>query len=217
MGKPRVYFPLMADITERKCVVVGGGAVGWRKAAALLECGASVTVVAPDAVPELEAAAAGGTVTWLRRPFASGDLDGAALAFAATNDAEANRYVRQEAALAGVWLNAAYDAEQGDFIVPSILRRGKLVMAVTTGGASPKLARRIAGDWAGAYGPEYESYVNMLEQLRRCILASDASAERKQACLADLLNTDLMERLRAGESEERAAASVWERLQETLF
>lgn len=216
MNGHRAYYPIMADIRERECVVVGGGAVGWRKAASLLECGASVVVVSPDGVPALASAAAAGMLVWHRRAFRPGDLAKATLAFAATNDKATNAAVRDEAKRLGVWLNAAYDAEQGDFVVPSSVRRGRLLLTVTTGGASPKLARRIAGTWSKTYGPEYADYVELLERLRRYILDSGAEEERKLACLGQLLEMDMLERLRDGEPADevwkQATAALADRL-----
>jgi precorrin-2 dehydrogenase/sirohydrochlorin ferrochelatase len=192
---------MMADITACKCVVIGGGAVGWRKACVLLECGAHVVVVSPEGVPQLAAAASEGRLIWERRAFETDDLSGALLVFAATNDLAVNALVRAEAKRLGVWMNAAYDAEQGDFIVPSALRRGSMLMTVTTGGASPALARRIAGEWESWYGPEYADYVDILGRLRHFILASCAADPVKRRCLSELLGMNVLERLQSGEAE----------------
>jgi len=215
MNDTQELYPIMARLSGKTCVVVGGGPVGWRKAAGLLACGARTVVVAPDAVPALGAAARDGRLVWHRRAFAPGDLAGAALAFAATDDAATNALVRAEAAREGVWLNAAYEAGEGDFVVPSAVRRGKLVLAATTGGASPLLARRIAAEWEETYGAEYAAYVELLERLRRDVQASGAEAGRKLAALGRLLDAGALERLRAGEPPEvveadcRAMVAGW--------
>jgi len=214
-GHP-TYYPIMADVSGATCVVVGGGLIGWRKIAGLLECGAHVVVVSPNGVPALEDAAAEGKLVWHRRPFRPGDLKGAALAFAATNDKAANAAVREDAKREGVWLNAAYGADEGDFLVPSVVRRGRLTMAVTTGGASPKLARRIAGEWEKTYGPEYAAYTEMLDRLRAYVLSSDADADRKRQALGALLETDALDRLRAGAAAASVEAECRGRLQSML-
>lgn len=213
MSDAIVYYPLMADLTGKRCVVVGGGAVGWRRASSLLDCGADVTVIAPEGGPELREAAGAGRIAWIPRGFREGDLDGAALVFAAADDAAANELVRRESQRLGVWMNAAYEAGAGDFIVPSVVRRGRLVMSVTTGGASPALARRIADDWSEAYGAEYEAYMNVLWTLRQRVLASGADDARKRACLAEALRLDLSDRLRRGEPAEDVTDSAWALLQ----
>ncbi len=201
-GGPPKYYPIMADVTDAACVVVGGGPVAWRKIAGLVDCGARVVVVSPDGVPELETAAAIGAVVWHRRRYRSGDLAGAALAFAATNDAAVNAAVREEARREGVLLNAAYDADQGNFLVPSVVRRGRLVLAVSTSGSSPKLARRIAAELERTYGPEYGPYTELLERLRAFALASGADEERRLRALGALLETNALERLGGGASLE---------------
>ncbi|WP_309120351.1 NAD(P)-dependent oxidoreductase [Paenibacillus sp.] len=216
MDKHPKYYPIMADVTDATCVVVGGGPIGWRKIAGLLDCGARVVVVSPDGVPALEAAERDGKLVWHRRRFRPGDLAGAALAFAATNDEGANAAVREEARREGVLLNAAYGADQGDFLVPSVVRRGRLVLAVATGGASPKLARRIAREWERTYGPEYEAYTEMLDRLRSRALSSEADAERKLLALGELLETDALERLRAGASPAEVEADCMKLLQSKL-
>ncbi|HZG87073.1 precorrin-2 dehydrogenase/sirohydrochlorin ferrochelatase family protein [Paenibacillus sp.] len=200
MNETQGLYPMMARLDGKTCVVVGGGPVGWRKAAGLLACGARTIVVAPHAVPALAEAARDGRLVWHRRAFAPGDLAGAALAFAATDDAATNALVRAEASREGVWLNAAYEAGEGDFVVPSAVRRGKLLLAATTSGASPLLARRIASEWEETYGAEYAAYVELLERLRRAVQASGADPGRKAAALGRLLDAGALERLRAGES-----------------
>jgi len=199
-GQPPAYYPILADVSDMTCVVVGGGPVAWRKIAGLLECGARVVVVAPDGVPALEAAAGSGALVWHRRRFRPGDLAGASLAFAATNDAAANAAVREEARREGALFNAAYGADQGSFLVPSVVRRGRLILTASTSGASPLLARRIAAEWERTYGPEYAAYTELLERLRAFVLSSGADEERKRLALGALLDTDALERLRAGAS-----------------
>jgi precorrin-2 dehydrogenase / sirohydrochlorin ferrochelatase len=148
-----VLYPLFMDVSGSRCVVVGGGGVASRKVRGLLESGARVVVVSPEVSPEIE----GMDVTVERRPFRPGDLAGAALAFAATDRREVNAAVAREARENGVPVNVADRPAEGDFALPSVLRRGGLQVAVSTGGASPTLAREIraamepsfAAEWAG--------------------------------------------------------------------
>jgi siroheme synthase-like protein len=148
-----VLYPLFMDVSGSRCVVVGGGGVASRKARGLLESGARVVVVSPEVEPEIEAM----DVTVERRPYRPGDLAGAALAFAATDRREVNAAVAREAKKRGIPVNVADRPAEGDFALPSVLRRGGLQVAVSTGGASPTLAREIraameplfAAEWAG--------------------------------------------------------------------
>lgn len=212
----RKWYPIMLDIAGQPCVVVGGGPVGFRRASGLAECGALVTVISPDGVPELAAAAERRELAWCRRRYRAGDLSGARLAFAATGDAAVNAAVREEGKRLGIWVNSADDAEKGDFAVPSVVRRGRLVMAVTTGGAAPLLARRIAAAWREEYGEEYAAYADMLARLRRRILMSGAAAEVKRECLAELAAEEIPRRLRGGEPAEALEAELARRLAERI-
>jgi precorrin-2 dehydrogenase/sirohydrochlorin ferrochelatase len=143
--------------------VVGGGAVARRKARKLLQAGAEVVVISPEVLPELE----GMGVEVRHRPYEYGDLEGADLAFAATDSREVNAAVAREAGERGVRINVADRPSEGDFAVPATLRRGGLQVAVSTGGASPTLARRIRNELEEVFGPEWASVVAELETVRR--------------------------------------------------
>jgi precorrin-2 dehydrogenase/sirohydrochlorin ferrochelatase len=144
-------------------VVVGGGAVAVRKARKLLQAGAEVVVVSPEILPELEDMGVEVHV----RPYEDGDLEGADLAFAATDRREVNAAVAREARARGIRINVADRPTEGDFAVPSRLLRGGLQVAVSTGGASPTLARRIRNELEDVFGPEWAGVVEELEEVRR--------------------------------------------------
>jgi precorrin-2 dehydrogenase / sirohydrochlorin ferrochelatase len=144
-------------------VVVGGGAVATRKVGKLLQAGADVVVISPEVLPDL----AGMDVEILHRTYEYGDLEGANLAFTATDSREVNAAVALEARERGVPVNVADRPWEGDFAVPSTLRRGGLQVAVSTGGASPSLARRIRGELEEAFGPEWAAVVEEFDTARR--------------------------------------------------
>jgi precorrin-2 dehydrogenase/sirohydrochlorin ferrochelatase len=137
--------------------------VATRKVAKLFRSGAGVVVVSPEVSPEL----AGMVAEIHRRPYEYGDLEGAHLAFAATNSREVNAAVAGEAKERGIPVNVADRPSEGDFAVPSTLRRGGLQVAVSTGGASPTLARRIRGELEEAFGPEWADVVEEFDTARR--------------------------------------------------
>ena len=143
-------------------MVVGGGAVATRKVGKLLQAGAGVVVVSPEVRPEL----AGTGVEIQRRPYTYGDLAGAYLAFTATGSREVNAAVAAEAKERGVPINVADRPSEGDFAVPSTLRRGALQVAVSTGGASPTLARRIRSDLEEIFDPAWAYVVKELDIVR---------------------------------------------------
>lgn len=134
-------YPVFLRLNGRRCVVVGGGAVATRKVGALVRDGADVTVVAPEIAPEIEALAESGGLQIVRRPFEPDDLNGALLAFAATDSPSINRLVAQQAGALGVLVNVADDPASSDFTNPGIVRRRDITLAVSTGGRSPAFAR----------------------------------------------------------------------------
>jgi precorrin-2 dehydrogenase / sirohydrochlorin ferrochelatase len=158
-----VLYPIFLDLSGRRCVVVGGGQVANRKARKLLQARAEVVVISPEIRPELESVAS----EVHRRPYEAGDLEGAYLAFAATDAREVNAAVALEAKERDIPVNVADGPSGGDFALPSVLRRGRLQVAVSTGGASPTLARRIKGELEETFGPEWAGIVEELYAARR--------------------------------------------------
>lgn len=136
-------YPIVLKLDAVPCLVVGGGAVAARKVAQLLTAGAAVTVLAPELGEELQPLAQRGTVRHLPRLYRAGDVAPFRLVFAATSSREVNREVYREAAGRGVLVNSVDDPEGCSFYVPSILRRGDLLVAVSTSGKVPALARRL--------------------------------------------------------------------------
>ena len=154
-----------------------------RKARKLLDAGASVVVISPEALPELGSM----DVEIRHRPYEYGDLEGADLAFTATDSREVNAAVAREARERGVRINVADRPSEGDFAVPSTLRRGGLQVAVSTGGASPMLARRIRNELEATFGPEWAGVVQELEAARRSGEAPDEDLEGEVSrCLSRL-------------------------------
>ena len=164
-------------------MVVGGGAVANRKARKLLQARAKVVVVSPQVEPELESVA----VEVHRRPYRAGDLEGASLAFAATDVREVNAAVAREARERGVPVNVADKPSEGDFALPSTLRRGRLQVAVSTGGASPGLAARIRRELEGLFGAEWAGVVEELGRAREAGRKADKDMEEVvEGCLSRL-------------------------------
>ena len=182
-GGGAVLYPIFLDLDGRRCVVVGGGEVASRKARKLLQAGAEVVVISPEAKPELASVAA----EVLRRPYEEGDLEGAFLAFAATDAREVNAAVTREAREKRVPVNVADEPAEGDFALPSTLRRGRLQVAVSTGGASPAMARRIRRELEGAFSSVWAEVVEELGKARRDGReAEDELEEVIEECLSRL-------------------------------
>ncbi|MEW6366798.1 MAG: siroheme synthase CysG [Acidobacteriota bacterium] len=163
---PSHYYPVFLELHGHRVLVVGGGVVAERKVAALLEAGAQVCVVSPEVTGTIAGWAEQGRITIERRHYRPGDLHGCRLAFAATDDPGVNEAVRSEAESTGVWLNVADRPALCDFIAPAVARQGDLAIAISTGGASPAMARRIREVLEHSFGPEYATTLDRLRALR---------------------------------------------------
>ncbi|MGH7321882.1 MAG: precorrin-2 dehydrogenase/sirohydrochlorin ferrochelatase family protein [Candidatus Rokuibacteriota bacterium] len=179
------YFPIFLELSGRPCVVIGGGPVAARKAQALLAAGASVTVISPVLNADLEALAGARRIRHTERAYRSGDLAGYGLAFVATDDGDVNAAVAREGQERGVWVNTADDPAHCDFILPSVLRRGELVVAVATGGASPALSRVIREELEAYFTDDYALLAEVVAEVRREMRrhASAPSAEAWRTAL----------------------------------
>jgi precorrin-2 dehydrogenase/sirohydrochlorin ferrochelatase len=165
-AKGLASYPMFLNISGKRCVVIGGGQVARRKVRTLLEHGASVEVISPDLCPELNKLAETGEVKVHRRRYQAGDLPGAFLVIAASDDSEINRQVVKEAKGKSVLVNATDDPENSDFIAPSSVRRGDMTIAISTTGRSPALARKIRTRLEKEFGDEYASLVNLIAEVR---------------------------------------------------
>jgi siroheme synthase-like protein len=169
------YFPIYLDMQQRPCLVVGGGAVAERKIASLLEAGANVTVVSPDITDNIARWWKQGSIHLQARRYRAGDTVGFRIVFAATDDADLNDVVFRECRNSGVWINAADDPSHCDFILPSVLRRGDLAIAISTGGESPALARTIRDELEFYFTGEYDSLLKLASEVRSELRAQGIS------------------------------------------
>ncbi len=160
------YYPVFLDITGKKCVVVGGGEVAARKVVRLLDCGAKVCVVSPQIVPELAAIKQEGHIEHINCEYAGEYLCGAFLVIGATDNEQINAAISQDAKAKGIPVNIVDDPQKCDFILPSLVERGDLTIACSTGGNSPALARYLREELENVYGEEYATLLNILGQLR---------------------------------------------------
>ena len=200
------YYPINLKLTGRRCAVVGGGAVAERKAAALLEAGAEVTVISPRMTEKLAEWGRTGRVLLTERAYAAGDLTGCFVAVCATDDREVNRQAAADAAAAGVLVNVADAPELSDFTVPARVVRGDLLITVSTGGHSPALARRLREDLAGQYGPEYGQYLDLLARVRQSMKGRLATSGERETFWRSTIDQQTLALLKAGrwqEAEER--------------
>ena len=197
------YYPVFLDLTGRPCCVVGGGSVAERKVEGLVAAGARLTVVSPTLTPRLQALAHAGRLRHVGREYRAGDLAGQQLAFVATDDGAVNAVVAAEAHARSVWLNAADDPPHCSFILPSVLRRGALQVAVATGGASPALSRAIREELEGYFTEEYGALAALAAEVRQEL----AGAPSRPGAMAwgQALAPDLRQLLADGQRDEAKA------------
>ena len=161
------FYPIFLDVSRRRCVVIGGGPVAERRVEGLLAAGAAVTVVSQAITHRLEKLAKEGAVRYIARAYEAGDIEGFDLVFVATDDGAANQAVFSEACSRAVWINSADDPENCDFILPAVVRRGELSVAISTGGASPATTRAIREELENYFTPDYARLVQIAGEVRR--------------------------------------------------
>lgn len=203
-------YPVNLKITNRLCVVIGGGVVAARKVGSLLFCGARVRVISPDVVDDIRQLAQAGKIELRQRNYARGDLQGVFLAIAATDRPDVQRQIADEAAGLSVLLNSADDPAVCDFQVPSKLRRGELLITISTGGASPALSKQIREKLEGEFGPEYGIVVTLLARLRELVVQGCEDTESHAKVFYDVLGLDIVESVRKAEwaNLQRALAKI---------
>jgi siroheme synthase-like protein len=193
------YYPVSLDVEGRPCLVVGGGPVAARKARGLLDCGAVVTVIAPDicaAMAELEALI-------IERPYAAGEAGAYRLVVTATGDPAVDGAVYADAEAAGVWVNSADDAAHCSFILPSVHRDGAVTVAVSTGGSSPALASWLRAQLATQGGDGLGEVADLLGRARQRLHEAGRSTE--EVDWVALLDGPLFRLVREGHLDEAQA------------
>jgi precorrin-2 dehydrogenase/sirohydrochlorin ferrochelatase len=173
-------YPVHLQLHGKKAVIIGGGKVAERKTAGLLSAGADVTVISPELTEKLHSFLDEGKVIWKKKLFTVEDIEGAFLIIAATNDRSVNLAVKK-AASENQLLSLSDNPEGANFILPSVIRQGKLTITISTSGASPILAKKIKQEVAELYGSEYKEYVDFLFETRKWILKEikDPSLKRR--------------------------------------
>lgn len=160
------HYPVFWDIRGKSCVVVGGGEVAARKARRLLDCGAKVSVISLQLTPELAELKKQKIICHIAAEYSGDLIFGAALVVGATDDEKTNAIISLDARNKGIPVNIVDDPQKCDFILPSIVEKGDLTIAISTGGKSPALARHLRKELESKYGAEYEIFLNILGNLR---------------------------------------------------
>lgn len=194
-SRDNLYYPIFVDLRGRTVVVVGGGMVAWRKIEPLVHSGARVKVIAPLIIDEI--ARAEGVET-IRRSYASGDLTGACLAIAATDDEETNASVSRDAARQAVFCNVVDRPELCSFIVPSVIEKGPIKIAISTGGVSPSLSKKMRTELGKLIGDEYATLALIMGKIRSRVLSGEGGYQSHKRIFDILINSELIDAIRDG-------------------
>jgi precorrin-2 dehydrogenase/sirohydrochlorin ferrochelatase len=186
------YYPVNLDIRERPCLVVGAGRVGARKVKTLIQCGAMVTVVSPEASSSILQLAADKAIVLKERPYRSSDVGGMFLVIGATDDETLNRRIHADAEHRHLLCNIADRPEICNFVLPAIVRRGDFVMAISTAGKSPAFAKHIRKRLEDQYGAEYGELLDLMGAIRSRLLAEAHEPEAHKTLFEQLIAGDLL-------------------------
>ncbi len=202
------YYPVLLYLVDQPCVVVGGGEVATRKVEGLLNCRARVSVVSPEVTARLRRNIDQGAVCWINQPYDAESLRGARLVIGATDDEAVNRRIYEDCRKLGIWCNIADRPECCDFILPSVIRRGDLIVAVSTSGKSPAFAKTLRKQLEGMFGPEYAVFLDLMGRIRKRLLAEDHAPEAHKHLFETLITGGLLEAIRL--SDERRIDALLE-------
>jgi len=184
------YYPILLNIQDKKCLVVGGGNVAWRKVCSLKDAGARVTVVSPEFCPEMEKEIG---IERIQQKYEEGFLNGVLVVVASTDDEEVNKKVYYDAVKMGILVNVVDRPEICSFIVPATIIRGDLSISISTGGASPALARNIRENLEKQFGDEYGEFAKLLSETRRKILSEISNESIRRDILQRIAGLDILE------------------------
>jgi precorrin-2 dehydrogenase/sirohydrochlorin ferrochelatase len=192
------YYPIFLDIQNKDCLVVGGGPVGVRKAVTLGKCGANVKIISDRfsvRFDELEKL----SICFEQKGYEKKDIKGMFLVFAATNNSDLNQQIKKDASLYNILCNVADKPDNSDFLLPSIVDRGDLVVAVSTSGSSPAMAKRVRQDLEQRFGPEYAKLLQLMGNIRKTLLLSGHNPDENKAIFYTLIDKGILEMIKAND------------------
>jgi siroheme synthase-like protein len=196
----QMFYPVYLNLRNKRVVVVGGGAVAERKVESLIGTGASIVLISPEVTSRLDSLAKSNHIQLHRRAYSSGDCAGAVLVFSASDDAKVSASVFEEATKAGAFVNTADQPSLCDFIMPAVVRRGDVAIAISTGGTSPGLAAQLRRKIGRIIGPEYAKLAQLLSKARPEIRSRVPDAEQRKALHYRILTSDIIGRLKRNDN-----------------
>jgi precorrin-2 dehydrogenase/sirohydrochlorin ferrochelatase len=190
------YYPIMLDISGKKCIIAGGGNVAYRKAVSLLRYNAEITVISPDLCSKFEEI--GNKIAWIPENFKPEDIKDAFLVFAATDDIQTNKMIQEEATRQKIPVNIANIPELCDFIVPSVFEQGDLTISVSTNGKSPMLAKKIKQELQERYNSGYAEFLAILGTLRQESAREISCQSAREALYNDITGSNILDLVKKG-------------------
>lgn len=187
------YYPVFLNLSNKRAVVVGGGKVAERKVRVLIRAGASVKVVSPHITKYLESLEKDGRIHHVKRSYRKGDLKDAFLVIAGTSSASTNEKIARDARYL---VNVIDTPTEGNFIAPSIVKRGALTIAISTGGSSPAVAKTIRKELEKLYGSEFTHYLRLLEKIRRKIMREIQDGKEREKLLKKVASEEIFNTIR---------------------
>ena len=206
----KTYAICLIGLQPQQAVVIGGGSVAGRKVEGLLAADFQVKVISPKLTSKLQSLASSGAITFIQRSYQYGDLDGAFLVIAATNDPAVNQAVWAEAVQCGCLINTVDDPQHSNFILPAVLQRGEMSIAISTGGGSPALARRLRERLENSIGPEYGTLTEILSELRPELIATFPAGEARLQAALRIVDSNILHVI---QNQGRDAALTYARKQ----
>jgi len=190
------YYPVNLDVRNRKCLVVGGGSVGTRKVKTLLECGATVTVISKEMSKDLKKFAAKEMLLLKERPYRSSDLENMFLVICTTSDEKLNLKINSDAEKRNMLCNVADVPEVCNFILPAIVQRGDLIIAISTSGNSPAFAKKLRKDLEKQFGQEYAVFLTLMGAIRKKLLTENHEPEAHKHLFEKLIKQGVLDMIR---------------------
>lgn len=196
--RKRVYYPAFLDITAKRCLVVGGGKVAERKVAMLLQFNAHVTVVGPVITRTLLKLDNESKIEYFQRTYRAKDLDNTALVFACTDNSAINNKIKTEAARKKIPVNVVDNPDLCDFIVPSIIRKGDLTIAISTSGELPLLSKKLRQKIEELVTDDYLEYLHIIGEFRKHLMKTVKEARKRGLIMKDIAKMDIQEVIATG-------------------
>jgi precorrin-2 dehydrogenase/sirohydrochlorin ferrochelatase len=187
-----MFYPVFLNLKGKRVVVIGGGEVADRKIQSLMDTGASILVVSPEVTSGIASLFEQKRIHLFNRHYVAGDCAGAALVFSATGDAEISRAVYEEATALGIFINTADQPAQCSFIMPAVVRRGDIGVAISTSGTSPALAARLRRKISGIIGPEYARLAELLSRARPEIRRKLRTEQNRKDLQYRIIDSDII-------------------------